>query len=325
MKKTIDCFTFFNELDLLEIRLKYLYPVVDYFVIVESDTSFNGKNKELIFKKNKGKFKDYSDKIIYLSIKMKSFFDSGLNSEEAVWEREKYQRNCINDGLRTLNLEQDDLILISDIDEIPNKDVLQSIQSDNYENVELQQKNSLSIIVKTLSYFLKTVFYKLINSSNYKYRYRLKFMYYILIKRYKPSVSFKMVINYYYINYQKTDEIWHGLQCVTPEWLNIFTIDEIRSFRRIPVKSINCGWHFSYLGGKEMIIYKIKNFSHQEFNIKEILSNEYIDYCIENGYCLFDYYLNPKKTKRQFNTINVNHFPKDLQKILTEYKNLIKT
>ncbi|MDB4108296.1 hypothetical protein N9672_01160 [Flavobacteriaceae bacterium] len=321
MKKTIDCFTFFNELDLLEIRLKYLYDVIDYFVIVESDTSFNGKNKGLVFKKNKEKFKNYSDKIIYLPIKMKSFSDL----EKAAWEREKYQRNCINDGLKKLNLYDDDLILISDIDEIPNKDVLQSIQNDSYENVELQQKNSFSIIVSSLSYFLKTVFYKLSHRNNYKYRLKLKFMYYLLIKRYTPPINFKMVLNFYYINYQKNDETWNGLQCVAAKWFNIFTVDEIRSFRRIPVKSINCGWHFSYLGGKEMIIYKIKNFSHQEFNIKEILSNEYIDYCIENGYSLFDYYLNPKKTKRQFSTINVNHFPKDLQKILNEYKNIIKT
>ena len=97
-------------------------------------------------------------------------------------------------------------------------------------------------------------------------------MYYLLIKRYTPPINFKMVLNFYYINYQKNDETWNGLQCVAAKWFNIFTVDEIRSFRRIPVKSINCGWHFSYLGGKEMIIYKIKIFSHQEFNIKEIFT-----------------------------------------------------
>ena len=47
--KTFDCFLFFNELDLLEIRLNLLYSYVDYFVIVESEITFQGNLKEFIF------------------------------------------------------------------------------------------------------------------------------------------------------------------------------------------------------------------------------------------------------------------------------------
>jgi hypothetical protein len=46
--KVIDCFTFFNGLDLLEIRLKYLYDTLDYFVIVEADQIFSGENKSYV-------------------------------------------------------------------------------------------------------------------------------------------------------------------------------------------------------------------------------------------------------------------------------------
>ena len=61
--KFYDCFLFNNELDLLEIRLKYLWDVVDTFVIVEADTTFAGEEKPLHFKENKERFKWAESKI----------------------------------------------------------------------------------------------------------------------------------------------------------------------------------------------------------------------------------------------------------------------
>ncbi len=66
--KIYDCFTFFNELDLLEIRLEELYPYVDYFVLVEANKTFSGKEKRFYFEKNKEKFEKWLNKIIYIKI-----------------------------------------------------------------------------------------------------------------------------------------------------------------------------------------------------------------------------------------------------------------
>jgi beta-1,4-mannosyl-glycoprotein beta-1,4-N-acetylglucosaminyltransferase len=106
-----DCFLFFNELDLLEIRLNTLNPYVDYFVLIESTTTFSGKKKPLYFKENKDRFQDFSNKIIYFAIDIdQSYFGD--------WEREYFQRECIKN--RLINCKESDLIIISDLDEIPN-------------------------------------------------------------------------------------------------------------------------------------------------------------------------------------------------------------
>ena len=71
--KIVDCFTFFNELDLLEIRLKYLYDTLDYFVIVEADQTFSGENKSYVLEEHWERFRPYHPKMVYVQLKMKSF------------------------------------------------------------------------------------------------------------------------------------------------------------------------------------------------------------------------------------------------------------
>ncbi len=113
-----DCFIFFNELDLLEIRLNTLNSVVDRFVLVEATRTFSNINKPLFFKKNKKRFKKFEDKIIHIVVEEYPPFESA-------WDYEWHQRNSILKGLT--NCKSDDVILISDIDEIPNP-----IQIDKY-------------------------------------------------------------------------------------------------------------------------------------------------------------------------------------------------
>lgn len=110
----VDSFIFFNELDILDIRLKTLYPFVDKFVIVESNQTFTLHNspKPLYFEKNKDRFKPYLDKIVYL--KMENEFKRG-----DPWGNEFLQRNAIGDVLKDI-CRNDDIVLMSDVDEIPN-------------------------------------------------------------------------------------------------------------------------------------------------------------------------------------------------------------
>lgn len=110
---TYDCFPFFNELDLLEIRLNVLKDVVDKFVLVEAGETHTGKPKPFYFEENRGRFAAFADRIIYLKIEK---FPAGHDA----WWNENYQRNEIMKCL--VGCKDDDDILISDLDEIPNPD-----------------------------------------------------------------------------------------------------------------------------------------------------------------------------------------------------------
>jgi len=111
--KIYDCFTFFNELEILDLRLKELNNHVDYFVLVEATLTHTGKSKDLIFEKNKNKFSEYLDKIIHIKVDDLPNY----NDFEDIWVPENFQRNCITRGL--INAEETDIIIVSDIDEIP--------------------------------------------------------------------------------------------------------------------------------------------------------------------------------------------------------------
>lgn len=111
-----DCFTFFNELDLLEIRLRELAGTVDTFVLVEADKTFTGKPKELYFEKNKKRFAEFQDKIIHVVVR-----DMPAAPQDA-WEMEHYQRNAIMRGLH--QCQPDDYVIISDVDEIPSAEAI---------------------------------------------------------------------------------------------------------------------------------------------------------------------------------------------------------
>jgi beta-1,4-mannosyl-glycoprotein beta-1,4-N-acetylglucosaminyltransferase len=103
---------------LLEIRLNILSSVVDKFVLVESDRTFSNKNKPLFFEENKILYSDFIDKIIH--IKITDYTSLQFNS---AWDMEYNQRDKISEGLG--NCSDDDVILISDLDEIPNPDEIE--------------------------------------------------------------------------------------------------------------------------------------------------------------------------------------------------------
>jgi len=107
--KIYDCFIFNTEIDILRLRLAYLYNTVDYFVLVEAPRTLSNLPKPLHYANNKHLFKAYEDKIIHVVAEQ--------NDMEA-WQYEFYQRNCIKNGL--VNAADNDLVFISDVDEIIN-------------------------------------------------------------------------------------------------------------------------------------------------------------------------------------------------------------
>ena len=114
--KVYDCFIFFNENLLTEIRLNILDKYVDYFVICESYYDHRGNVKGYVF--DKEKFQKFEKKIIYLKIEK---FPDHLG----VWERQDYQRNYLKKGLKKAS--KNDLIIYSDADEIINPKAIKSI------------------------------------------------------------------------------------------------------------------------------------------------------------------------------------------------------
>ena len=136
--KVFDCFTFFNELELLELRLMTLYDHVHQFIIVEANTTHSGTYKGYIFEEHLREFDKYIDKIKYIKVELPhKKINSELQSYE-VWENENYQRNCIKYGLTDAN--EEDFVMISDLDEIPNPKVINYITQKNLNTFTLNQK-----------------------------------------------------------------------------------------------------------------------------------------------------------------------------------------
>jgi hypothetical protein len=117
--RIFDCFLFFNELELLKIRLEELNDFVDYFVLVESSETFRGAPKPFYFEENKHLFEKFLHKIIYVNV-------NDIRPDLGAWEREAFQRNCIARGLSSCL--DNDIVIISDLDEIPRHEVIPVIR-----------------------------------------------------------------------------------------------------------------------------------------------------------------------------------------------------
>ncbi len=113
-----DCIPFFNEVDILLLRLHILSPVVDRFVIEEATTTFSGEKKELCFEKNRALFAEFEDKITYIVVDTDEDF-------KVTHERDYYQKNHLIRGLK--DAKEEDVIIFGDCDEIPNPVVLEKI------------------------------------------------------------------------------------------------------------------------------------------------------------------------------------------------------
>ena len=115
-----DCFQFFNELDILKIRLNVLSPVVDRFVISEATETFSGLKKPLYYEENKEMFAEFADKIIHVVVEDTPQGDTHY--------RDTFQKNAVTRGLKDCT--DDDVVIFSDLDEIPNPDKIREILQD---------------------------------------------------------------------------------------------------------------------------------------------------------------------------------------------------
>lgn len=228
-----DCFTFFNENDLLEIRLNTLDEVVDKFVIVEAAKSFRGYDKPKYF--DEKRFEQFKDKIIYVFVEdVPSFYDP--------WEYENWQRNYIMDVLKPLNCKDDDVIIISDLDEIPKAETIAKFERKYYE--------VYSLSMQYYSYYAN-----------------------VLNKKFTPWPKAKMMR---YANLFE-DRYIPPFYCVNlVEGLNKGPTPTGMRMRFHEKFLVGSGWHLSSLGGVDKVLTKLKNFAHYEIEQANVLDEELV-------------------------------------------------
>ena len=139
--KVYDCFPFLNEVELLQVRLHELNDVVDYFVIVENPLTQSGNEKPLFFEENKEKFSKFLHKIIHVVGKRRP---SPAYSD---WDRENEQRDDILLGLK--GAKDDDIVIISDVDEIVREEKVQEIKE-----MIKSKKDPIRLMLKMYRFFL---------------------------------------------------------------------------------------------------------------------------------------------------------------------------
>lgn len=108
--RVFDCFMFFNELDILDVRLAELEPVVDFFVLLEAPITHQGRPKPLHFAENAGRFERYRHKIRHVVV-------NDMPAGDDHWRRERHQRDALRAAI--VDAAPDDLVVVSDVDEIP--------------------------------------------------------------------------------------------------------------------------------------------------------------------------------------------------------------
>ena len=136
--KIIDCFTFFDEEIILELRLNILYDHVDQFIISEGTLDHRGRVRKTLF--DKEKFKKFKDKITYIKVE-------DFPNVDDPWKMLSYQRNSAVSFLN--KFDKEDLILISDVDEIPNLEVIKNF---------LKSKKKIGFFTQKLFFYKLNLF-----------------------------------------------------------------------------------------------------------------------------------------------------------------------
>ena len=255
-----DCFTFFNELDLLELRLNTLDPVVDRFVLVEATLTHQGRPKPLHYAENKERFAAFHHKIEHVVVDRYP-----ANAGADAWVYEKHQRNSIALGLK--GIAADDRVMIGDVDEIPRPEKVAEAASMCGMRVFRQ---------RMFYYYLNCVNATHQGSEGYRWNgtvmidasmldrppqhYRELAM--LLLSTFPPP----LIRSLYYTAKLR----WRLLR----EGIRLRYIDE-------------GGWHFSYLGGVDRIISKLEAFAHTEYNKPEYKDPERIRRAIAQGEDIF--------------------------------------
>jgi beta-1,4-mannosyl-glycoprotein beta-1,4-N-acetylglucosaminyltransferase len=120
--KVFDVFPFFNELDILEIRLNILDPYVDCFILSEATKTFSGLEKPLYYQENRDRFKKFNHKIIH------NIVEDTTSPELHPYQRDVFQKDNIKKVILK-NVSNEDVIIWSDVDEVPNPEAIGDLET----------------------------------------------------------------------------------------------------------------------------------------------------------------------------------------------------
>ncbi len=284
---------FFDEEQILDLRLNVLNQIVDFFVIVESIYNHRGEKRELLFKKNN--FSKFKDKIIYLVHKEIPEQVETINQNDdddeknrkyimnAVY-RENSQRNYISEGIK--EAKENDIILISDVDEIP-----------KLENINIHEITNKIIMFRQ-------------NMFHYKYN--------LVLPNYKwigtKAVRKKNLISPQWLRNTKSR--------IYPT----YRIDTFFSKKKYSdIKMIDDGgWHFSNIKTPEMLNHKFKSYLHHiEYDKARIDEND-IKKLINNKQAIYNLSIDKRKSKigngTTLENFDIKKLPIYMQKNINKYK-----
>ena len=264
--KIFDAFMYFNEDLILDIRFNQLNDYVDKFVIVESTYTHSGQPKKLNF--NIQNFKKFSDKIIYITVDDKPNNYLKINTDDNIQIKQNkqilnamnldnYQREKIADGVKIAD--GNDLILVSDVDEIPNLKL-----------INLKKVSSKILIFKQFFF-------------HYKFNLYLKGLTHYgtkgCLKKYFKSPQWLRNIKSKKYNFYRLDILFSDKKYNSVEFIE------------------NGGWHFSNLLNEEQIVYKLKSYGHHADFPKDLLNRDLFRKLIDERMIMYDHSADKKSDK----------------------------
>ena len=252
--KIYDCFTFFNELELLELRLETYYDIVDSFVIVEADKTHANIPKPFNFLENIDRYQKYLPKIRYI-------MDTSIVPYDGAddWSIENNQRNNIMKGLD--DAEPDDLIMISDVDEFPDpvqlKTLIESF-TDPTKDVDcfVFHDTKPFTTTDTPRYLMFTSTTRINSCLN------------------MTPVAFQQRFYTYFFDLVSPYSLWAGT--VIGKFKHMTSPQYIRNIAKEILPRIpNGGWHFSSMGGVDKFLEKAR--SGTDFKKLSAVDPRYLD------------------------------------------------
>lgn len=232
-----DCIPFFNELDILKLRMHIMAPYVDKFVIEESTVTFSGEPKPMVFAQNRAMFREFENKILYVAV------DNSPMSGVTTHERDKFQKNQLIRAMK--DCKADDIVIFSDVDEIPNPKVLMDVIA-GFDHTKIY-------------HFAQRMFYCFLNMEEISGNL-------LSITGEFPGISKKQ---------------WLGTKVCSFGNLpkeGIVFLREVSPADAASIRVPDGGWHFGYMGGDgerdvaKRIGVKVQAAAHSEYNSKRYLS-----------------------------------------------------
>ncbi|WP_137903662.1 benzoate transporter [Enterobacter sp. 2VL] len=278
-----DCFLYYDEDMMLDIRLNTLAGVVDRFVIVESSHTFTGKPKSLNF--DITKYEKFKDKIIYVPFHDRPILKEGSADEYDAWANEAATRNAIMRGLE--NAKDDDIILVSDVDEIFRPDVVKSINP------------------KHLCTILHMPFY------NYQFNLQVFNMDGSERQCKAPRATTLRNLKGYF---NSEPEVFRNIKksALRKDFLS-------KTWFKLRSKIVkNSGWHFSWIMTPERISEKMSSISHTEYDLPHLNNKDHIISALTNSK---DIWNRERVMKKQ--ELSKDNFPAYLVDNAENYKDFI--